>query len=281
MKNILFTVMLMCFLLGQISLKSVSAAVDFETEQSKINTEDAYPVAPGEFEFEFAYGFLSSSRQFGDTARRASRGRLREHTYDMGVAMGLHRRAELNFAIGYADLFDKDNDGPSHGHGWSDLEIGSKILLYHSDEHELTLSYSPSVRIPSGRESTSDRFGPGKSSTQISQRLIVSKNWGRWNANFDSGYGLLVGDRQGERGSWDSNLAVGYQLFSWLQPACELNYAHDFKRSSNDADTFAMTYGLIMPVHERFRIDAGVQQVLAGRNADNTTTASVAVTLFL
>lgn len=272
---------LVAFFLFYMPIRLVFAADDFETEQSKVNTEDAGPVTFGESECEFGYGFLTSRRQFTDNANRTARGRLREHTYTMSIAMGIHERAELNIGLGYADLFDKDNDGPTHGHGWSDLEIGSKLLLFHSDENELTISYAPSVRIPSGRQSTNERLGPGETSTQVSQRMIISKNWGRWNLNLDSGYGLLIGNRQGERGSWDSNIALGYQMLSWLQPICELNYSHDFVRSGNDADSFALTYGLILPFHERIRLDAGFQHVVTGRNTDKATAASVAVTIFL
>ncbi|MBN1493441.1 MAG: transporter [Candidatus Omnitrophica bacterium] len=257
------------------------AEVDFETDQSKINTEDAGPVAPGDIEVGFTYNLAMAKRQYDNDADRRRRGYLREHAYDLAFATGIVDGIDIHFGIGYADLFDKDNGVPSHGHGWSDIEIGSKLQLYHSDERELTFTYFPSVVIPSGRESRSDRLGPGGDSTVFTQRLIVSKNWGRWNVNGDTAYGLLIGNRQGARGTWDINCACGYQVYSWLQPAVELNYAHDFVNSSSDADSFAITGGLIMPVHERVRVNAGVQQVLAGRNADQTTNITAAVTIFI
>jgi len=61
----------------------------------------------------------------------------------------------------------------------------------------------------------------------------------------------------------------------------EFHYGHDFIRSAGDSDEFAMTWGVILPVHERFRLDAGVRQALAGRNYDQNTTVSVIATLFV
>jgi len=109
------------------------AQVDFKTEQSKVNTEDAGPVEPGHFEVEFAYGFSTGRHRYAGSGDREDRGRLRDHTYDLGFNMGVIRNFELNFGIAYADMFDKDNTGPTHGHGWTDTEIGSKIQFYHSD----------------------------------------------------------------------------------------------------------------------------------------------------
>ncbi len=253
----------------------------FATEQFKINTEDAAPVKPGDFEFEFAYGLAASRNQFDNRGGHLERGSLREHTYDLKLAAGVVDGVEMNTGIGYVDLFDKEAGPSSHGRGWSDIEIGAKIRLFNSSKHEMTFTWAPSVIIPSGRESREDRLGPGGASTVFNNKLIMSKNWGRWNVNLDSGYGLPAGNRQDSRGTWDTNAALGYQMLSWLQPAIEFHYAHDFVRSESDADYFAMTGGLIMPVHERLRIGAGVQQGLAGRNTDQTTAVSIVATIFV
>ncbi len=259
------------------------AQPDISVEPAKLNTDDAFAVKPGSWEAEFGYSLANGKHQNDYHGSRNHRGKLREHHFDWSLKTGLVDRFELNAAIGYANLLDKETsaDGPVRGHGWKDIELGSKIEVVRGVERNFVFSYAPSVMIPSGRESREDRLGPGGDSTVIQQRVIFTKIIGRWSFDLDSGYGLPVGNRKGFRGTGDVNAAAGYQIFNWLQPGMELNYAHDFINEEYDADTFAMTWGAVMPIHERIRINSGVQQVLAGKNTDQTTTFSVVTTLFL
>lgn len=256
-------------------------------EPAKINTDDAGAVKPGDWELEFGYSAAAGSRQYDHHGSRKKRGLLREHHFDSSLKTGVTPRAELSMAMGYADLLDKElraeegSIGPVYGQGWKDVEVGSKIEIYRKDESEFIFTYAPSVVIPSGRESREDRLGPGEDSTIINQRLILTKNIGHWSFDLDSGYALPVGARKGARGTLDTNAALGYQIFNWLQPEMEFHYAHDFVSEDYDSDVFAMTWGVVMPIHEKVRISSGVQQVLAGKNTDQTTTFSVVTTLFL
>ena len=279
LKNAFFIGCLFVFFSLSFFLSDVLADEELVVEQAKLNTEDAGPVEVGHFEFETGYNFSGVNRFFSTSGAKESRGRLREHAVHFGLAMGLTEQAELNFEMGYVDLLDKEFESAPQGHGWTDLEIGSKILIYHSSEFDL--SYAPSVVIPSGRESRSDRLGPGNDSTFLNQRGIFSKNWGRWNTNLDSGYALPIGNRKGNRGTWDANFAIGYQVFNWLQPAIEFNFAHDFVAHGDDADLFSMTGEFIMPLCDWVRVDLGVSQGLAGANTPQTTNVSVAITLFI
>lgn len=249
-------------------------------EPAKLNTDDAGAVKPGDFEVEFAYAMATGQHVYDSSANRETRGRIREHTFDWSAAAGITDRVELNAAIGYADLLDKDHLAV-HGNGWNDLELGTKIEFYRNQKHDLILTYAPSVVIPSGRENRNDRLAPGGDSTVLNQRAIATKNWRRWNASVDAGYGLLAGSRNDQRGSADVNLAFGYELCAWFHPEMEFHYAHDFLSRASDSDQFAMTWGVVMPVHERLRVISGVRQDLAGRNADQETAFSVVTTLFL
>ncbi len=249
-------------------------------EPAKLNTDDAGAVKPGDFEVEFAYAMATGQHVYDSSANRETRGRIREHTFDWSAAAGITDRVELNAAIGYADLLDKDHLAV-HGNGWNDIELGSKIELLRNKKRDLILTYAPSVVIPSGRENRNDRLAPGGDSTVLNQRAIATKNWRRWNASVDTGYGLLAGSRNGQRGSADVNFAFGYQLCAWFHPEMEFHYAHNFLSQASDSDQFAMTWGAVMPVHERLRVISGVRQVLAGRNTDQEIVFSVVTTLFL
>ena len=57
----------------------------------------------------------------------------------------------------------------------------------------------------------------------------------------------------------------------------ELNYAHDFVSEGDDADVLAVTAGVIMPLGANWRVDAGVQIGVAGRNADRGVTAMLSL----
>ncbi len=265
----------------------------FDTEPAKLNTDDAGAVKPGDFELEFAYALSTGHHSYDHEADRNKRGRFREHAFDWSLAAGLTDRIELNATIAYSDLLDKETEdvdpvtgeglstSPNHGNGWNDVEVGSKIEIFRSQARDFILTYAPSVVIPSGREGRDDRLAPGGDSTVFNQRAIVTKSWNRISTDLDFGYGILAGNRKGNRGTADVNFALGYQVFRWLQPEMEFHYAHDFMKAENDSDLFAMTWGVVMPLHERIRIATGVQQGLAGKNADQATTFSIVTTLFL
>jgi len=135
------------------------------------------------------------------------------------------------------------------------------------------------LTVPLGRESDSDRLGPSQEFWSFEQKLALSKDWGCWTSNADVGFSLpFGGKRRDDRGTLESNLAVGYQLCDWLQPEVELNYAHDFMEGGQDSDSVAATAGLVMPLSDRWRVSVGVQQAIAGRNADRGTCAMLSLT---
>jgi len=114
----------------------------------------------------------------------------------------------------------------------------------------------------------------------FNQNVVASKDWGKATTNFDVGYALPLGSRrETARGTLSVDIAGGYQMRSWLQPEVELNYGHEFVSGEGDSEVLATTIGLVMPLHERVRVNAGVQQGLWGRNADKATVLSVAVKL--
>jgi len=249
-----------------------------EPECAKLNTEDAMPVGPGEFELEFVYSFSRASRQWSDHWRGENRGLAREHDFELGLTYGVVENLDIGVGLGYADMYDRD-DPAGYGRGLMDVGIGAKWRFYHNEALDLSLAYLPGITIPFGRRSGSDHIGPSQEFWSIDQKLAMSKFWDRWNLNADVGYSLPLGeDADGARGTLDSNVALGYQLYDWLQPEVELNYAHDFVTGDSDSDQVALTAGLIMPISDTWRVDVGLQHSLAGRNSDRGTTAILAIT---
>lgn len=132
----------------------------------------------------------------------------------------------------------------------------------------------PSLALPTGNRNVSDRF------TSLYNGIAVSKDWtDRLTSNLDIGYACaLGGHREGYRGTLSANAALGYHVTEWLQPEIELNYSHDLARGG-DSDLLAVTAGLIICASDHVRVGVGVQQGVAGRNADQSTALLACVAL--
>jgi len=259
-----------------------------EREHAKLNTEDASPVDPGHFEFELAYSFTQAGRQFDNRWDTTRRRYTREHAFEIGLTCGIVENLDAGVGIGLVDVYDRDNDhyeddenhtGPHYGTGISDVAVSAKWRFYHNERLKLEVAYLPGVTIPAGNRSDGNRIGPSQEFWSFDQRISVSKDFlKRWTMNADFGFSLPFGEKRREaRGTFDANAAVGYQLLDWIQPEVEVNYAHDTVRAEPDADVIAVTVGVILPIAEHWRIDAGVQQVVSARNADKSTSASIAL----
>ncbi|MFO8007705.1 MAG: transporter [Candidatus Brocadiia bacterium] len=269
--------MLLTCLLVVCGPADAQVADEVECEHAKVNTEDATPVDPGEWEVELAYGLTQADRAFGDHWSRTGRGLLREEEFGLGVTYGLVENLDVGFGVGYLDIYDRD-DSALVGRGFTDLELGAKWRFYHDEARHLEIAYTPAVVLPTGRRADDDRIGITDDYASVFNGLALSKDWGDgWTSNFDLGFNWPVGeDRHDCRGTLGANAALGWQVTEWLQPEVELNYEHDFAHG-DDADLISATAGAIVCVSDSVRLDLGVQRSLFGRNADYGTAVSAAL----
>jgi len=257
-------------------------------EHGKINTADASPVDPGHVEIEASLASTHADRFWGNNGKSHARGRAKELVLGLAATAGVAADVDVTMSGSYAWLEDDDNDfdpddgvlGPRRGHDWGDLDLSGRYRFFESEAHHLELAYIGGVTLPTGSDASRKEIGTSQEFWSFNQTLVASKDWGQWTANAAVGYSLPLGEkRQGERGSFNADAAVGYQLLPWLQPEMELNYGHDFHASEDDREILAVTAGLVMPVNDRLRVNAGVQQGLWGRNTDKVTCLLVAVKL--
>ncbi len=253
-------------------------------ERAKINTPDASVVDPGHYEVEAGFSYGWASRQWDADGNDQSRGFVSDHTMSLAATVGIANNLDVGIATTYSWLFDKDNDfdgdgvvGPRTGRGIGGLEIGARYRFIQSEQQNLDVAYVGSLMLPTGTESNQNKIGTSQEYWSLNQSLVVSKDWGRWTANGDLGLALPFGKKGPTRGVLNADLAGGYQLFPWLQSEIELNYAHEFVANSDDGDVIAITAGLVMPVTDTWRVNAGVQQGLWGANADKATIVSLSV----
>jgi hypothetical protein len=257
-------------------------------EHGKINTPDASPVDPRHFEIESAYSFTHSKSSWNSNGDAETRGLAREQSMSLSVAAGVVENFDVAVSGNYAWLKDKENDfdendallGPASGHNFGDLDLSGRYRFFESKELGLEFAYIAGFTIPTGSSSSRREIGTSQEFWSFNQTLVASKDWGKLTANADIGYALPMGDkRENARGTFNADVAVGYQVLPWLQPEIELNYGHDFLTDEEDSDLLAITAGLVMPITDRLRINLGMQQGVWGQNTDKATTLCAAVKL--
>lgn len=250
-------------------------------EHGKINTADASPVDPGHFEIEPSFSATSSKRYWDNSGNSHGRGLYREHNLGLSATAGVVDNLDVNISTGYSWLKDNENDfddyeellGPFRGDDFTDLEVSGRYRFYKNDEQHLEIAYIAGMTIPTGSNSDRDEIGTSQEFWSFNQTLVMTKDWGRWTFNGDLGFALPIGNkRENARGTWNADIAVGYQVLPWLQPEVELNYSQDLLENADNAQVLAVTAGLVMPINETLRVNVGVQQGLWGENTDKATT---------
>lgn len=269
---------------------SFASSMDLATEEEagpehgKINMSDASPVDQGHFEIEAIYSFMSANRAWDRDGNNYKRGYISEHAGSLSLTAGVFKDLDVAVSSSYNWLHDKDNDhdgdgnpGPTTGDKFGDVNASARYRFIQNDFYHLDVAYIGGFTIPTGSRSTEEHLGTSQEFWSFDQTLVASKDWGKWTANADAGYALPFGDRKGAaRGTFNADLGGGYQALPWLQPEVELNYTRDFVADADDSQALAATVGLVMPVNERLRINAGVQQAFWGLNTDKATTVSIA-----
>lgn len=261
---------------GAISADGAASAYA-RCEHSKLNTQDADPLGEGAWQLQFNFGYSRSARQWDPSWQEERRERSYEWSNQEVLTYGVSDELDLGIGLGYVWLGD-DDTGLKSGHGLSDLALSGKWRFFEKEAWGVAFAYLPTLTIPVGKDSTTDRLGPSQEFWSLDTRFAVVKDWSeRWSANFDIGYAAVFGNDGDYRGSFSANGAVGYHLLPWLQPEVELNYSHDFVHDDRDADLVATTVGADMPISDRVCARAGVQRGIAGRNADQTTAILLSV----
>ncbi|MFA4994294.1 MAG: transporter [Bdellovibrionales bacterium] len=274
---------LLCF--GLLFQCPGARAEEATPEHGKINSPDASPVDPGQYEVETTYSYTFAKRLWDSNGDTRTRGFTYEHAAGLSATAGILENFDVTLNSAYNWLKDKENDfdndgnlGPETGHGIGDLGVHGRYRFFQSAEHSLDVATIVGFTIPTGRHSNANEIGTSQEYWSFDQTLVASHDWGKGTANADIGYALPFGDKRGDaRGTLNADLAGGYQLLPWLQPEMELNYTHAFIADTDDSESLALTAGFVMPINDRWRINTGVQQGLWGTNVDKATSFSVAV----
>jgi len=265
---------------------AANTAAAINIEHGKINTADASPVSPGQYEIEASFLFTRAKQFWDANGHTHDRGLFREQNIGLSITAGLTENTDITVSGGYSWLKDNDNNfdedagirGPSTGHDFTAMVVSGRYRFYHDEARRLEIASITEVTIPTGSDSGQKDICVSQEFWSLSQTLVVSKDWQRWTLNGDIGFSLPIGDkRENARGSLNIDLALGYQILPWLQPELELNYRHDYLADEDDAQTLALTAGLVMPMNETLLLSIGIQQGVWGKNADQATSLCATV----
>lgn len=246
-------------------------------EHGKINTADPSPVDPGSFEIEAGYAHVRSRRLWDRDGDSQSRRLLEECSASLAATAGVIENLDVTVAGCYDWLRDNEGD-PDAGEHFGDLALGARYRFLNDGGRRLEAAWLGGLTAPAGSRTCRRELGTSQECWSLDQSLVVTKDWGRWTANAEAGYSLPFGEhRDDSRGVLSANLAAGCQVLGWLQPEAEFNYAREILRNAGDPEVLAGTAGLVMPLGEALRVNAGVQQGLWGRNADRATTFLLAI----
>lgn len=257
------------------SLSRAWAGSELEPDTTKLVAEDAYTVSPGDVELELTYGYAEATHAFGAGNHVVRRGKSRSHDVAGKATFGLTERLEAAILYSWGDLRDEEETAAA-GQGFGDAAILFKWNVLNSEDGQTALAYLPGVTFPTGEATSESELGLGQDCFSFDQLIALTFIKGRAAANLDAGYSLPFGeDRFDYRGQFVADAAAGYQLLRWMQPELELNFAHEVVDYEQDSDVLAVTAGVILNLTGKWRVDAGLQQAVYGRNADRSTAGIV------
>lgn len=283
--------------------QAASSSRELVIEHTKLVTMDATTFDPGQVEVDFIYSVQGGSFAWGTNGKRKNRREILNQNWNTETYIGLFKNIDIGIFQGFSSLMDRENnynelagvidpgtgeemedptEGPFHGGGIGDLGITGRWRFYHNEEKKLEIAYNPTVIIPTGRRSNLDHLGPSQGYTSLTNALVFTKDIKRFTGNFSAGYTVPLAHsyRTGNSaGGYDLNLAIGYQVFSWLQPAIEVLWAQGFEKHGKGAKILSIVAGVIMPVHKHIRLDLGIQQDIAGSNVDQMTSGIFKIAL--
>ena len=280
--------LLLGLLLGTVVLplaaaQEAGASAEVETatpEHAKINTADATPVDPGQWEVEWSYDLGRAKRSWSGGGHSQVRPLLREQTLGLAVTAGVVDNLDVSVGGGYLWLKDRDVDDSmaATSDDMADFGLAARYRFLSDPALGLDLAYSAGLTIPADTDTSIGRICLSQQFWSLDQQLIASRDWGEWTANTALGYSLPLGNRrESARGMFTADAALGYQLRPWLQSEIEVNYCSYFFQEEENGQQLAVTGGLVMPVNETWRVNLGVQQGVWGRHADKMTSLLAAI----
>jgi hypothetical protein len=294
--------LVLCLTAGPLFAEEVPEVI--EADHSKVVTLDATPMDPGEVELDLTYSILGGKFAWERDGKRVKRGGpFLVQSWDTETYIGLFKNVDVIIFQGFQHILDKQNNvneffgrrdpdtgeemedgtmGPSHGFGRSDLGITGRWRFFNSQEKQLEIAFTSAVFVPTGRRGNLDHIGPSQGFTSLDNTLILTKSIQRWDGTVSIGFNAPLAHMyrtDNYCGSLHTNVAVGYQVFTWWQPEIEVIYSHDFGKHEEHANLASIVVGCLFFVNDHVRLDTGIQQDVLGSSSEQTTAGIFRVAL--
>lgn len=243
---------------------------DWPAEPAKVLTQDAYPVAPGSVEVQFALGLERAHQAFDDNGRVVERQASFQHGVAVAAVAGLSERLDLSLGMLWAEIGDDGARDP-HGQGLGDVQLQLRWQLLA--EQGWALAYLPRLVAPLGDKYDITRLRPGQPYWSLDNGLVGTWIGGPWSASLEGSIAWPLGnDRRHFRAALQLNAAAGYQLTRAIQLELELLYAHQRFHGQPGAWLTNMAAGAVVQFRPGLRLDLALLVGLDGRRADRLNT---------
>lgn len=244
-----------------------------EAEAAKLATADAMPIDPGAFEIGLGLGWSRSRSGFDQNGNLVDRGgTLIGREYVASLAYGLIENLDAGITVGWAGITDGAAD-PGHGSGPTDLILGAKWRFL--ERKGAALALIPELSLPVGDGRPADEICTGSNLWSAALTLAATASFDRLALGAAISRSWVTGedkDRGDARGGLAADLAVGWQVTEAIQPEIELHYARDlYTGDTADAWILTATVGVLVGT-DYGRFGLGLDQALAGAEAERSTT---------
>ena len=181
----------------------------------------------------------------------------------------------ISGASSILDVFDQRRDlsvglvqGQARGGGLTNLEVEFRYKFLSDPDDDWALAAVLGTTSRNDFKILGDSLSPTSTFQTFDASLVARKNFGRFTTNLELSWSVPLPTHNQSRFSQTVvNLACGYQLTDWLQPALELNYLH-ISPLSDDFETLSGTAGVIVKAADWITLYVGYQRTLLARNSD-------------
>jgi len=247
-----------------------------DVEAAKLGTPDAIPVDPGGYEIAVGFDWARSNSFYDGERNLTDRDSTAiERQVSLGVTVGLVANVDAAIALGYAGVSDGSAD-PATGKGLTDVTVGARWRFI--DVERFALAIIPELSIPMGDGNPEEDIPTGSNLWGVGLTLAASASIDRLALGAAVSRGWVTGsdqDRGDARGSFGTDLAVGWQLTEVIQPEVELHYVRDINADdTDDAWVVTVTAGVLFST-DYGRFGTGVNQAIVGKDADRATAVTL------
>jgi hypothetical protein len=260
-----------------------------EVESAKLFTNDAFPVAPGEFEASLETLTGRAGRSFDASQHVVDRGgALRTKAVNCAFTYGLGQNLDVGIATSHVWIDDAaaaNNGEASFGRGCTSVDLSAKYQFFATETEPVHYACAvvPFLGVPLNDPQTQDTDGQ-IATAEVTWRpgldFVLSLAADRFSLAGVVGGECPCGEhRETQRMTWHSDLALGCQCAPWCQFIVEGHYRHDLdQHRDNDCRCLSVSLGVLVPL-EHLRLGFGFDRPIAGKNSDQENTFLCQITI--